>query len=110
MSSTRDDYYNLAERIEGSFSEIDSDICMDLRERDAEYQEMEREADALEESCPVITEIMDGEGSVSLTGEEHDALTRYLHLKHVMENSERKQIYFRGHTDAFAYLKKIGMI
>lgn len=25
-------------------------------------------------------------------------------------NIERKQIYFRGHTDGYAYLKKIGAV
>jgi hypothetical protein len=27
-----------------------------------------------------------------------------------MEDAERQHIYFRGHTDSFAYLKEIGAI
>jgi len=49
-------------------------------------------------------------GAISLTAEEHKALVRYLEIKTEMEDIERKQIYFRGHTDNFAYLKKIGAI
>lgn len=32
----------------------------------------------------------------------------YFRLSLKKDNIERKQIYFRGHTDGYAYLKKIG--
>ena len=54
--------------------------------------------------------MIEGNGAINLSAEEHKALARYLYLKIQMENVERKQIYFRGHTDNFAYLKKIGAI
>jgi hypothetical protein len=53
---------------------------------------------------------VDGKGAINLSAEEHDAVVRYLRLKNNMEDIERKHIYFRGHTDNFAYLKKIGAI
>ncbi len=34
----------------------------------------------------------------------------YMDLGERLEDMERQQIYFRGHTDAVAYLKKIGAI
>jgi hypothetical protein len=37
-------------------------------------------------------------------------LVRYIGLQKDMEETERRHIYFRGHTDNFAYLKKIGAI
>lgn len=42
--------------------------------------------------------------------EEHAAFTQYLHLVRQRDDMERQQIYFRGHTDAVAYLKKIKAI
>ena len=39
--------------------------------------------------------------------EEYAAFTQYLHQR---DDMERQQIYFRGHTDAVAYLKKIKAI
>nr|WP_270257731.1 hypothetical protein [Coprococcus catus] len=42
--------------------------------------------------------------------EEYAAFTQYLHLVRQRDNMERQQIYFRGHTDAVAYLKKIKAI
>ena len=42
--------------------------------------------------------------------EEYAAFTQYLHLVCQRDDMERQQIYFRGHTDAVAYLKKIKAI
>ena len=42
--------------------------------------------------------------------EEYVAFTQYLHLVRQRDDMERQQIYFRGHTDAVAYLKKIKAI
>ena len=110
MSAEHDAYYNLAERIDEAFSEIDSDVCTDLRVNDSEYIEMWQEAGKLQKDFPVIKNITEGKGPISLSPEEHEAMARFLMLKNDMENIERKQIYFRGHTDSFAYLKKIGVI
>ena len=110
MSIEHDSYYNLAERLDDVFEEIDSDICTDLRENNEEYTRMWRETIRLLDDFTIIRQITETEGAVSLTAEEHRAFARYLSLKNSMENMERKQIYFRGHTDGFAYLKMIGAI
>jgi len=110
MSAEQDSYYNLAERIDEAFTEIDSDVCTDLRDNDDEYIEMWQEVRKLQESFPVIPQITEGKGPVSLSAEEHEALVRFLMLKNDMEDIERKQIYFRGHTDNYHYLKRIGVL
>jgi len=106
----KDDYYNLAERLDHLFEEIDSDTCTNLRDNNVEYTKMWRESNKLLDDFTIIKQITETEGEVSLTAEEHRAFARYLSLKNSMENMERKQIYFRGHTDGFAYLKMIGAI
>ena len=45
-----------------------------------------------------------------MTAEEHRAYVDYLNLVRQMEDMERQHIYFRGHTDTVAYLKKIKAI
>ena len=45
-----------------------------------------------------------------MTAKEHAAFTQYLHLVRQRDDMERQQIYFRGHTDAVSYLKKIKTI
>ncbi|MCL2153876.1 MAG: hypothetical protein FWH57_13180 [Oscillospiraceae bacterium] len=110
MSIEHDACCNLAERLDDVFEEIDSDTCTDLRKNDGEYAEMWHEAIRLKQEFSVIEEVTEGSGALSLSAEEHNALIRYLALSNSMENAERKQIYFRGHMDCYAYLKKIGAI
>jgi uncharacterized protein YfbU (UPF0304 family) len=110
MSENREDYYNLVNRIEDAFSEIDSDISTELFHTDTEYAAMRQEADKLQQAHPVIERTLEGVGVISLSEEEHAAFVRYIGLKVQIEEAERRQIYFRGHTDSFAYLKKIGVI
>ena len=64
----------------------------------------------LEETFLDIEKALTGSGEVHLTAEEHEPLVEYLHLLFKREDMERRHIYFRGHTDAFAYLKKIHAI
>jgi len=110
MSERQDSYYNLAQRIADTFSEIDSDISTDLFHTDSEYAALRREAGELQQAHPVIERVLEGEGTISLSADEHAALMRYMSMKVKIEEAERRQIYFRGHTDSFAYLKKIGVI
>ena len=112
MTVEHDACYNLAERIDELFSEIDNDICTSLCDSDAEYAELWDESLKLQEGFPVIATLTEGngEGVLSLSADEHKALARYRDLKHELENIERKQIYFQGHMDCYAYLKKIGAI
>jgi len=110
MCENQDNYYNLAQRIEDAFSEIDSDISTALFKTDSEYAALRRETDGLQQNYPVIEKVLESEGAISLTADEHAALVRYISLTRQIEESERRQIYFRGHTDNFAYLKRIGAI
>ena len=57
-----------------------------------------------------LTDLLESSGEIRLTAEEHSALTQYLHLVRQRDDMERQQIYFRGHTDAVAYLRKIKAI
>ena len=61
-------------------------------------------------SCPFIDALLEGPGAIALTEQEHNGVVQAMRLKWQMENLERQHIYFRGHTDAFAYLKEIGAI
>jgi hypothetical protein len=99
-----------AKRVEDCFFDIDSDICVDLRDTDSGYSELWNETVELQRRFPVIPQFMESGGEVSLSAEEHAAIVRYLDVKHRMENAERRQLYLRGHRDGFAYLKTIGVV
>ena len=64
----------------------------------------------LKQKCPFIDSLLEESGAVSLTEQQHNAVVQAMRLRWQMENLERQHIYFRGHTDAFAYLKEIGAI
>ena len=101
-----DNYFDLPSRIEDAFAEIDSDIVMDLLNTDEDYAELSDRMDKLKTQYPVIDKMNEGSGEIRMTAEEHRAYVDYLNLTRQMEDMERQHIYFRGHTDAVAYLKK----
>ena len=105
-----DTFYDLPERIADAFPEIDSDIVTDMLEHNEEYAKMRKQIDTMQRENPFIVAVTEGEAAVSLSAEEHKILADYFNLYVEMTNMERQQIYFRGHTDSFAYLKKMGVI
>lgn len=107
MSDTNLD---LPSRLEDAFSDIESDIIMDLRGNNKEYATLYNKMSEMKRQHPFIDKIMNGSGEIQLTDKEHSVLAEYLHLLLRLADMERLQIYFRGHTDAFTYLKKINVI
>ena len=103
-------YTDLPERIRQSFSEIDSDIVVDLRTTSEEYADLSHRLSDLKQRYTFIDALLEEPGAISLSEQEHSAVVQAMRLKWQMENLERQHIYFRGHTDAFAYLKEIGAI
>lgn len=104
------EYVDMPERIKASFFTLDADIVVDLRDSDKKYQEIYRRYTKMIEAHPFIESVLEEAGAVSLTAEEHAAFVECMKLKRQLDDMERLHIYFRGHTDAFAYLKKIGAI
>lgn len=103
-------YMDLNKRIGDIFHEVDNEIVMDLHDNDEEYAAMRKKILDYQEKHPYIAKLMDGDKEIFLTAEEHKVFLQYHDLYQEIENVERQQIYFRGHTDCFAYLKRIGVI
>lgn len=106
----KETYFDLPERIKKSFSEIDSDIVTDLRRSNEEYADLMCQVSDIKKRSPFIEKVLEDDGEITLTSEQHDELVRCLGLCRRMEELERLHLYFRGHTDAYAYLKRIGAI
>ncbi|MEE0733927.1 MAG: hypothetical protein U0M23_09825 [Acutalibacteraceae bacterium] len=101
-------YFDLAGRLEESFAEIEDAITVDLRENDENYRSLYQSISDLKAKYPFIQTVIEGAGGLTLSAEEHEILANYFKLQFRLESMERQQIYFRGHTDCFSYLKKIG--
>lgn len=110
MEKAHDLYVDLIKRIEEMYHEIDNEIVVDMSNNDEEYVAMRKKVTDLQETHPFIPEVVEGKKAVSLTAEEHGILIQYLDLIREIEDVERRKIYFRGHSDCFAYLKRIGAI
>lgn len=105
-----DMFCDLVKRIENNFMEIDSDIMVDLRKQDTVYLSYCQQLGELEKMYPFILQVTEEKGEISLTKEEHEILVEYFKIALKKDNIERKQIYFHGHTDGYAYLKKINAL
>ncbi len=103
-------YMDLPTRLAEDFLEIDDDIVMDLRHNNAEFQAIDQQIIKIQEQYPFVAAVLENPGEVHLTAEEHDVLLEYLDVVLRRDNMERQHIYFRGHTDALAYLKKMKAI
>lgn len=108
--SDNNSYFDLADRISDSFSEIESDITVDLRKSSEDYFSLYESISDLKAKQPFISKVLEGNGELSLSAEEHEILTRFFRLQFRLESMEREHIYFRGHTDCISYLKKVGAL
>ena len=82
----------------------------DLRKISEEYADIQQQISDLKKRFTCIMNVMDNTGEIHLTAEEHAAFVQCLRLSRKLDDMERLQPYFRGHTDAVAYLKKIKAI
>jgi len=103
-------FIGMMENLEDSFSEISSNLAVALRETDTEYDALYQKRLELQDRFPCIQAVIEDECPVSITAGEHGGLLEYLSVVNDMEGIERLQLYYAGHRDCFAYLKKIGMI
>lgn len=110
MDANGDAYLDLIKRIESIFYEVDSDIIVDLHKSNEEYIAVRNSMAGMKAQYPFIADVLEGGGAISLTAGERKVLSEYFSLYRRADNMERRQLYFRGHTDCFAYLKRVGAI
>jgi len=87
---------------------MDSDMTMELYDCSPEYADLKKQLRQLSEAYPAIHRLLDDDGELHLTSKEHEAFLEYFRLCLAADVLEREHLYFRGHADGFAYLKKIG--
>ena len=110
MNAEHDTFFDLAQRIESAYPEIDNDITLNLKETNAEYAALRQETLRMQENNPVIAALIEGSEPISLTAADVEVFQHYLDLERQIEDIERRQIYFRGHSDSLAYLIRIGTL
>lgn len=108
--SENSSYLDLAQRIKEDFGEIENDITVNLKNSNEEYAALFQKISALKDEHPIISKIMEGDGELAISVEEHKAVCEYFRLQFRLEGMEREQLYFGGHTDCISYLKKVGAL
>ncbi len=103
-------YFDLASRLEAAFPEIENDALTDLTENNKDYTDLQEQLSALKCQHPFIEQLVGDGTAMDLTAEQCAALGQFIAIYSKLEEMERIHLYFRGHTDAFAYLKKINAI
>ena len=110
METGYTEFCDCIKRIEENFMELDSAIVVDLKQKNGEYAALSHEIGQMEKAYPFLVKLSEGDGAIALTAEEHEILKEYLRKFFQKDNLERCHIYFRGHTDGYAYLKEIGAV
>jgi len=105
-----DIYPDFLQMIDDGFSDMDDAIVNALPESNEHYADMIAREQELMRRFPKIENWLEEEGSLTLTAEEHAGLVEYIELAAEKEDVERLSIYYAGHKDCYAYLKKIGAI
>ena len=103
-------FIGMMEHLENNFLEISSEITTSLRDTNEEYSALHQKRLELQHRFPCIGTVLEGNDAVSMTAEEHSGLLEYFGIVNDMENIERLALYYAGHKDALAYLKKIGSV
>ncbi|MDR1439347.1 MAG: hypothetical protein LBJ10_04860 [Clostridiales bacterium] len=106
----KNEQFFLPEHIDELFTEVDSQIVMALQESDEGYATLAREMSDVDRRFPQIEQWLEGSGALTLTAEEHAGLALHTALAAKTEDMERRAIYYAGHRDCIAWLKKIGAL
>ena len=67
-------YHTLMERISEQFAEIDGDMVMELRSNSTKYSGIKNQIRQLDQEYPAIQRLLEDEGEIHLSADEHKAL------------------------------------
>ena len=100
----------LFSQFEDMFVETSSNLAFALRDSDEEYAAMRKHWWELAERFPFIQPMLENGDGLSLSVEERAGLQEYRGVIIEMEYRERLELYYAGHCDCFAYLRRIGVV
>lgn len=85
-----------------AIDQVDGETMKWLKEQEF-YQELRKEQNEIMEKFPCVDEVLEGQGEVVLTKEEHAAVVHYLEIQQKMDSAERREYYRFGHVHAQRY-------
>lgn len=103
-------FNNLVMCIEQNFPELEESILENLGEEDETYLYICKRLQRMITEYPFIAKIKEGTEGINISAEEHQILVEFFKVDLEKEEIERKKLYFQGHIDGYAYMRKIGAI
>ena len=82
---------------------LDQQVVTYLRGNHPDYQEMLKQQKKMVERYPVLIEVVEGGGCVTLNEDEHRAFKEYLANRDDMELLEREYYYYYGQSHVFSH-------
>ena len=89
---------------------VDRDTVQELLAEHEEYQTFCAKRKELLNQYPVIEKLLDDNGEVRISEQEHQAVLEYLQVRDKIENKVRLYHYLYEHIHCYEYMKKIGVI
>ena len=75
-----DQYTPMIERISEEYDESDSNMVLELAATNQEYADLKQQMSELKHQYPFIEKLLEGDGEVQLTDQEHEILNQYIRL------------------------------
>lgn len=103
-------FNNLVKCMEENFPELEESILGNLGEQDETYLSICKRLQSMITAYPFIAKIKEGTEGINISAEEHQILLEFFKADLEKEEIERKKLYFQGHIDGYAYMRKVGAI
>lgn len=97
------------QQFEQSFDVLEDAITRRLRSEEAYIIWVHRRIE-IQVQYPFIKGVMDGDASVFPSDQDYQAWVEVQKSLDATVRMERMALYWQGHTDCYAYLKKIGAL
>jgi hypothetical protein len=82
---------------------VDEKVVRYLKAYHSEYQETLNRQTKLVQQYPIIKEVLEGDGCVSINDKEHRAFKEFMANRDDMERLEREYYYYFGQSHIFSY-------
>ncbi|MEK3986341.1 hypothetical protein MHB77_23660 [Paenibacillus sp. FSL K6-3166] len=96
-------------QLETIFDEIENEVTRLLRNRES-YLALVHKRSEIKTQYPFIQSIFEGNAGIFSSDNEHRAWLDVKQTYDETERMERMALYFQGHADCYAYLRKIGAL
>ena len=84
-----DQYIPMIERISEEYDESDSNMVLELADTDQGYAALKQQMSELKHQYPFIEKLLEGDGEIRLSAQEHEILNQYFRLYFRADNMER---------------------